>query len=188
MAVAQENWPKGRCLGWPPTTPRGQCAAVGSNPGPAYGLPTLVGQPKHDPRSTKNRAPAFLFGQRHGKLEDKCGPGPAYYPDSRVTRTGHDGTPHYSLKDRTGLPKGSNASNPGPGSYSPEKVGDQAKYHAPQYSFGTRNKSKGTDKTPGKDLSYSLSLSRWWSHILTVDVLTIVKLRNSFANTNVNVI
>ncbi|XP_064634345.1 ciliary microtubule associated protein 1A-like isoform X2 [Lineus longissimus] len=154
MAVAQESWPKGRCLGWPSTTPRGPCAAIGSNPGPgAYGLPTLVGQPKHDPRSTKNRNPAFPFGTRHGKLVDECGPGPAHYPDAKITRYGADGTPHYTLKDRTALARPAN--NPGPGSYSPEKAGQQAHFHAPQFSFGARNKNRGQDKTPAAN-SYTM--------------------------------
>lgn len=126
--------------------PRGPIAAMYSSPGPCYGLPGLVGQNLHDPRSVHNKGPAYPFGVRHGKYKDDCSPGPCYYPDVKVFRDGRDGTPHYSLyskqQDISGF------KTPGPGAYSPEKTGPTAKYLAPIYSFGTRHRHRRTDNTP----------------------------------------
>jgi hypothetical protein len=60
------------------TKPRGPIAAMYSSPGPCYGLPGLVGQKTHDPRSLHNKGPAYPFGVRHGKFKDDCSPGPCY--------------------------------------------------------------------------------------------------------------
>ena len=85
---------------WKPTVPRGPIAAMTSSPGPVYALPGLVGQPKHDPRSSHSRGPAYAFGIRHGKFADDCSPGPAYLPNAKIYKDGMDGTPHYSLYGR----------------------------------------------------------------------------------------
>ena len=44
------------------TKPRVPIAATYASPGPIYGLPTLVGRKKHDPRSVHACAPAHVFG------------------------------------------------------------------------------------------------------------------------------
>ena len=70
------------------TKPRGPIAAMYSSPGPCYGLPGLVGQKSHDPRSVHNKGAAYPFGVRHGKFRDDCSPGPCYYPkDPAITPT-----------------------------------------------------------------------------------------------------
>jgi len=51
------------------TKPRCAIAAMYSSPGPCYGLPGLVGQQDHDPRSSYCRGPAFYFGVRHTGIE-----------------------------------------------------------------------------------------------------------------------
>lgn len=129
------------------TKPRGPIAAMYSSPGPCYGLPTLVGQPGHDPRSVHQKGPAYPFGVRHGKWADSCSPGPCYLPDRKIYRTGRDGTPHYSLYSRSREHTG--FKTPGPGAYAPESSGPTSKRMPPAYSFGARHRSRSSDDTPG---------------------------------------
>jgi len=135
------------------TKPRGPIAAMYSSPGPCYGLPGLVGQPNHDPRSVHYRGPAYPFGVRHGKWREDASPGPCYLPDSKTYRDGRDGTPHYSLYSRSKDARTDQV--PGPGAYKPESAGANSKYMPPAYSFGTRHKHRSTDKTPAPN-NYSL--------------------------------
>lgn len=130
------------------TKPRGPIAAMYSSPGPCYGLPGLVGQKTHDPRSVHHKGSAYPFGVRHGKFRDDCSPGPCYYPNPKVYRDGNDGTPHYSLYSRQR--DGTMFKVPGPGAYSPEGVGPTAHFRHPAYSFGTRHRNRRTDNTPGE--------------------------------------
>ena len=85
-----------------PTKPRGPISAEHSTPGPVYLLPGLVGTSFHDPRSVHSKQPAYSFGLRHGKEKDESSPGPCYFPNPRISRTGKDGTPHFSLYARRG--------------------------------------------------------------------------------------
>ncbi|XP_064629636.1 ciliary microtubule associated protein 1A-like [Lineus longissimus] len=133
-------------LGYPPTSVRGPIAAMYRSPGPCYGLPGLVGQIAHDPSSKYYRGPTYVFGQHHGKFTDDCSPGPCYYPDSRITRCGKDGSPHYSLHDRT--QSAAPFKVPGPGTYSPEKSGPSAYHHHPEHSFGGISKKRSLVNTP----------------------------------------
>lgn len=135
------------------TKPRGPIAAMYSSPGPCYGLPGLVGQKTHDPRSVHAKMPAYPFGVRHGKFKDDCSPGPCYQLNSKIYRDGADGTPHYSLYGRPDAI--ANFKPPGPGAYSPEKAGPSSFKHHPQYSFGTRHRHRKTDNTPAAN-SYTL--------------------------------
>lgn len=134
------------------TIPRGPVAAQFSSPGPIYGLPSLVGQTDHDPRSHHAKGPAYAFGVRHGKYRDDSGPGPAYYPNPKIHCNGYECAPHYSIAGRHREP--SLYRVPGPGAYSPEKVGRHAKPNPPEYSFGLRHWQPRTDNTPGL---YSIS-------------------------------
>ena len=88
------------------TKPRGPISAMHSTPGPVYLLPGLVGSTFHDPRSVHSKQPAYSFGLRHGKYKDDSSPGPCYFPNPKISRTGKDGTPHYSLYARRGDLKG----------------------------------------------------------------------------------
>jgi len=83
------------------TKPRGPIAAEYSSPGPAYGLPRLVGAKEHDPRSTKQRGPAYSFGTRHAAFTTDSSPGPCYYPDPKFGNKGADGAPKYSIYSRS---------------------------------------------------------------------------------------
>ncbi|KAL5010964.1 hypothetical protein ScPMuIL_013269 [Solemya velum] len=121
--------------------------------GPCYGLPGLIGQRQHDPRSDHQKQPAYPFGIRHGKFRDDCSPGPCYYPNPKVYKEGRDGTPHYSLYGRQ--KDGIHFKTPGPGSYSPENTGPTATFRHPAFSFGMRHKSRRTDNTPASN-NYTL--------------------------------
>jgi len=137
-----------------PTVPRGPIAGMYNSPGPSvYPLPTLVGARGHDPRSEHQKTPAWSFGTKHGKFSEDSSPGPVHYPDVKYTRTGKDGTPHYSLYSR---PKElANFHVPGAGTYSPEKAGPASKYMSPRFSFGSRTRLRASDKNPGPN-QYSL--------------------------------
>ena len=124
------------------TKPRGPVAAMYNSPGPCYGLPTLVGHEKHDPRSVHTKGPAYPFGMRTKKDGDSCGPGPCHYPD-KVYRSGKDGTPRYSMAFRQQELRG--LQTPGPGAYS---VGNE-KPTSVSYSFGRRHHDPSADNTPG---------------------------------------
>lgn len=133
------------------TKPRAPIAAMYGSPGPCYALPTLVGQPQHDPRSVHARAPAYQFGVPHHSSADTVGPGPSkYYPDSRIRRDGPDGTPHYSLyaRRRELTP----FTTPAPGTYAPERSLDHTKNKLPAYSFGGMHRSRTIDETPGPNV------------------------------------
>lgn len=131
------------------TTPRGPVSAMFTSPGPAYGLPGLVGQRSHDPRSIHNRGPAYCFGLKHGRFRDDCSPGPVYLPQNKIYRNGKDGTPHYSVSVRRPMTAG--MVTPGPGAYAPEKNrGSSAHHRAPAYTMRVRTAGPRRDKTPGE--------------------------------------
>lgn len=141
-------------IGYNYTKPRGPIQAMFKSPGPAtYGLPDLVGQGKHDPRSAHYKNPAYSFGVKHGKLSDDCSPGPCYQPEGKIYKNGKDGTPHYSLYARYRDIARFNV--PGPGAYSPEQSGPMAHFHHPKYSFGSRTRQRKNDCSPAAN-AYTL--------------------------------
>lgn len=88
MSIQQQNRP--------------QIAAMFRGPGPAkYLLPGTCGYSAHDPR--KYKKPAYSFGLKTSASIRGTGPGPAYLVPSNMTRTGKDGTPAYTLHERTSL-------------------------------------------------------------------------------------
>lgn len=134
------------------TKPRGPIAAMYSSPGPAYQLPTLVGKPDHDPRSTKVVEPAYSFGVKHKADAEQTGPGPAYNPDPKFLRTGKDGNPSYSLYSR---PKDlTSHRTPGPGNYviNKKEVTDMMRPKEPAFSFGLKTELRGSDANPGPNV------------------------------------
>ncbi|KAK3751848.1 hypothetical protein QZH41_009668 [Actinostola sp. cb2023] len=131
---------------------RPQIGAMFRGPGPAkYFLPGTCGYTGHDPR--KNMKPAYSFGLKTLSNIKGIGPGPAYLVPARMTRNGKDGTPAYTLHDRTALLQVFNT--PAPGTYAPEKhhPTNQRKY--PSYSFGSRTPYARRDATPAAN-AYSL--------------------------------
>jgi len=130
------------------TKPRGSIAAMYSSPGPCYGLPGLVGQQYHDPRSSYYRGPAYPFGVRHTGLTCDSSPGPCYLLDPKTYRDGRDRSPHYSLSARHRDQR--IFQTPGPGAYRPEASAPTTRQPSPPaYSFGTRHLSHSADSTPG---------------------------------------
>ncbi|CAF0981792.1 unnamed protein product [Didymodactylos carnosus] len=140
---------------WTATKPRGPISAMNSTPGPVYLLPGLVGSGNHDPRSVHSKQPAYSFGLKHGKFKDESSPGPCYFPNPKISRTGKDGTPQYSLYARRGDLKADQ--NPGPGTYKPEEQGPMRSVFLsqPSYTFGSRHKYFGLDNTPAPN-AYAL--------------------------------
>jgi len=134
-------------------TQKPNIAARERGPGPGrYGLPSTMGFQKHD--FSKRMNPAYSFGQRlPNTFKDDCSPGPQYKIDPRITKTGLDGTPAYSIlgqqKDQATF------KTPAPGAYSPEKVHPQGERHAPAYSMGSRSRYRKRDATPSPN-SYTL--------------------------------
>lgn len=114
-------------------------------PGPAkYWLPGTTGQTLHDPR--KYRKPAWSFGTKSSKITMNNSPGPAYCLSSKITRYGMDGTPAYTLHDRTALL--ASFKTPAPGTYAPEKHQTPKHPLPPSYSFGSRTPYHKKDATP----------------------------------------
>lgn len=136
---------------WQPHQRRGPIAAEYSSPGPRYMVPGSTGQKNHD--ATKHMAASYSFGVRHAKFTNDCSPGPGYLVNSRITRTGTDGTPQYSLYGRPS--DVSSFKTPGPGSYSPEKSGKSSKRSAPAYSLSSRTKGFKYDQQPAPN-AYNL--------------------------------
>lgn len=138
-----------------PTVPRGPILAMFGTPGPAYGLPNLTGHTEHDPRSVHNKGPSYSFGLKSGKFKDDCSPGPAHFPNSRITRHGKDGTASYSLYSRHADKNCFNV--PGAGTYKPEdqRVMETVFNKQPHYTFGSKHKFRGSDKTPASN-TYTL--------------------------------
>ncbi|XP_069135295.1 ciliary microtubule associated protein 1A-like [Argopecten irradians] len=134
------------------TKPRAPIAAMYGSPGPCYGLPSIIGGKGHDPRSVHHKGASFSFGVRHGKFRDDSSPGPCYLL-TKYYRDGKDGTPQYSIYGRQRELSAFNV--PGPGAYSPEKVGPQAHFRSAAYSFGTRHKNRMTDNVPSPN-NYTL--------------------------------
>ncbi len=99
------------------------------------------------------QGPAYSFGLKSGKFKDDCSPGPAHFPDARLTRHGKDGTPAYSLYSRHADKNNFNV--PGAGTYRPEdqKVMEGVFNKQPQYTFGIKHKYRGSDNTPGELLN-----------------------------------
>ncbi|XP_071167269.1 ciliary microtubule associated protein 1A-like [Mytilus galloprovincialis] len=122
-------------------------AARERGPGPGrYALPSCVGFENHD--CTKLLKPAYSFGRRlYGDVRKRdINPGPAYYIDPKITKTGADGTPIYSMLARQRDPN--TFKTPSPGKYSPEKVHPQGEKHAPRYSMGSRTRYRKRDANP----------------------------------------
>ncbi|NXQ80561.1 ODF3A protein, partial [Nyctibius grandis] len=71
---------------WRPHRPRGPIAAQFTSPGPKYSIPGTTGYLAHSPIKTK--APVCIFrGDKHPMAEN-CSPGPRYYVQPSITRTG----------------------------------------------------------------------------------------------------
>jgi len=134
----------------PLSTEKPIIAARERGPGPGrYGLPSTCGYQKHD--FSKHMKPAYSFGKKpeNEMFGQDCSPGPGYFPNSRYTRFGKDGTPAYSILARQKDPN--TFVTPSPYAYSPEKVHPQGERHAPNYSMRARTRYRKRDQQPASN-------------------------------------
>jgi len=133
------------------TKPRRPVAAEYSGPGPTYGMPSLIGQTRHDPRSIHPRGPAYHFGLRHDDSKSaNASPGPIYMPEPKYYRNGKEQTPAYPIVGRR--KELENGELPGPLSYdTTSKKTDLMSNHSrpPAYTFGLKRNEKDFDRSPG---------------------------------------
>uniref|UniRef100_A0A8C3UW95 ODF3A protein n=1 Tax=Catharus ustulatus TaxID=91951 RepID=A0A8C3UW95_CATUS len=94
---------------WRPHPRRGPILAEFNTPGPKYGLPGTTGHPGHDP--TRQRAPAYSFGTTTYPSAATCSPGPQYFIDSSITKSGKHVPPTALV---TARPKTKIVVTPGP--------------------------------------------------------------------------
>ncbi|NXL22455.1 ODF3A protein, partial [Setophaga kirtlandii] len=94
---------------WRPHPRRGPILAEFSTPGPKYGLPGLTGHMAHDP--TRDRAPAYSFRGSNAPSAATCSPGPRYFIESSITKTGKQVAPSALV---TARPKSKILVTPGP--------------------------------------------------------------------------
>jgi len=122
-------------------------AARERGPGPGrYALPSTVGEKNHD--FSKHKKPAYSMGMRldNDKYSKNTSPGPKYGIDPRVTRSGNEGAPKYTISGRNNdldIFK-----SPGPGTYDNHKVHPQGQRRAPAYSMSQRTKYRKEDSVP----------------------------------------
>jgi len=138
------------------TTQRKQImiAARERGPGPGrYGLPSTVGSKAHD--FTRHKKPAYSFGGRldNSMFSKDVSPGPKYYVDPRMSRSGAEGNPKYSMLGRQADPNIFRP--PGPGTYDNHKVFPQGERKAPVYSIAGRTRYRKSDSIPAAN-AYSL--------------------------------
>ncbi|KAK2513938.1 hypothetical protein Q9966_015963 [Columba livia] len=98
----------------------------------------------HNP--TKVKAPAYTCRGAKAPAEGGCSPGPRYYVEPSMTRTGKYVAPAYAI---TGLPRIKTEITPGPSDYSPEKSNRHIFKCPPEPSIAFRNRGVKTDFTPG---------------------------------------
>jgi len=122
-------------------------AARERGPGPGrYGLPSTCGFNQHD--FSKHMKPSYSFGHRleNSMFRKDVSPGPRYFINPVITRSGKDGTPAYSILGRQKDPN--TFVTPSPYAYSPEKVHPQGERHAPVHSMGARTRFRKRDQAP----------------------------------------
>jgi len=138
------------------TTQRKQImiAARERGPGPGrYGLPSTVGSKAHD--FTRHKKPAYSFGGRldNSMFSKDVSPGPKYYVDPRMSRSGAEGNPKYSMLGRQADPN--SFKTPGPGAYRTESIHPPHLRTAPRYSMSARTRMRKRDSNPSPN-TYSL--------------------------------
>ncbi|XP_064896800.1 ciliary microtubule associated protein 1A-like isoform X1 [Columba livia] len=129
---------------WRPHRPRGLISAQFTSPGPKYSVQGTTGYINHNP--TKVKAPAYTCRGAKAPAEGGCSPGPRYYVEPSMTRTGKYVAPAYAI---TGLPRIKTEITPGPSDYSPEKSNRHIFKCPPEPSMAFRNRGVKTDFTPG---------------------------------------
>ncbi|PKK18793.1 outer dense fiber protein 3-like [Columba livia] len=129
---------------WRPHRPRGLITAQFTSPGPKYSVHGTMGYINHNP--TKVKAPAYTCRGAKAPAEGSCSPGPRYYVEPSMTRTGKYVAPAYAI---TGLPRIKTEITPGPSDYSPEKSNRHVFKCPPEPSMAFRNQGVKTNLSPG---------------------------------------
>ncbi|NXQ39688.1 ODF3A protein, partial [Catharus fuscescens] len=129
---------------WRPHPRRGPILAEFNTPGPKYGLPGTTGHPGHDP--TRQRAPAYSFGTTTHPSAATCSPGPQYFIDSSITKSGKHVPPTALV---TARPKTKIAVTPGPSDYTTEPADKHVYHSARANSIFSRPKDIKCSQTPG---------------------------------------
>ncbi|NWJ08393.1 ODF3A protein, partial [Crypturellus undulatus] len=129
---------------WRPHRPRGPVMAQFTGPGPKYSIPGTTGYLNHNP--TKRQAPAYSFSGARAPVPVGCSPGPCYYVQPSVTKTGKYVAPGCVM---SGRPTGTVEVTPGPGDYFLEKSKKHIYRCAPAHSMAFRHDIGCGDVTPG---------------------------------------
>ncbi|XP_041319619.1 outer dense fiber protein 3-like [Pyrgilauda ruficollis] len=129
---------------WRPHPRRGPILAEFGTPGPKYWLPGSTGYVAHDP--TKDRAPAYSFRGTKAPSEATCSPGPRYFIESSITKTGKQVAPSALV---TARPKTKILVTPGPSDYTTDPANKHIYYKAPANSLASRPKDLKGFRTPG---------------------------------------
>ncbi|KFZ47760.1 Outer dense fiber protein 3, partial [Antrostomus carolinensis] len=117
---------------WRPHRPRGPIMAQFSNPGPKYSIPGATGYLDHHP--SKAKAPAYSLQGSKRSLAENCTPGPCYYIQASITRTGKYVAPAQPI---CGRPKTKTEVTPGPSDYDTDNTNKLLYKRAPAPSLGT---------------------------------------------------
>ncbi|KAM7019815.1 LOW QUALITY PROTEIN: ciliary microtubule associated protein 1A-like [Passerculus sandwichensis] len=104
----------------------------------------LPGHMAHDP--TKDRAPAFSFRGSNAPSADTCSPGPRYFIESSITKTGRQVAPSALV---TARPKTKILATPGPSDYTTDRANKHVFHTAPANSLASRHKDLKGFRTPG---------------------------------------
>ncbi|NXC04422.1 ODF3A protein, partial [Orthonyx spaldingii] len=129
---------------WRPHPRRGPILAEFSTPGPKYWIPGSTGHVAHDP--TKDRAPAYSFRGSKCPATDSCSPGPRYFIDPSITKTGKHVAPSALM---TARPKTKTKVTPGPSDYTMDNAMKHVYHTAPMQSMVFRPKDLKSFQTPG---------------------------------------
>ncbi|NXF04508.1 ODF3A protein, partial [Smithornis capensis] len=129
---------------WRPHPRRGVILAELKTPGPKYWIPGTTGHRSHDP--TRDKAPAYTFRGVRGLARESCSPGPRYFIDPSITKSGKDVPPSAHV---TGRPKTKTKVTPGPSDYSTDKASKHVYYTPPVHSMVFRRKPFKALQTPG---------------------------------------
>ncbi|KAK2513052.1 hypothetical protein Q9233_015682 [Columba guinea] len=107
-------------------------------------LDKIPGYINHNP--TKVKAPAYTCRGAKAPAEGGCSPGPRYYVEPSMTRTGKYVASAYAI---TGLLRIKTEIIPGPSDYSAEKSNRHVFKCLPEQSMGFRNRGVKTNLSPG---------------------------------------
>ncbi|NXO96426.1 ODF3A protein, partial [Certhia brachydactyla] len=135
---------------WRPHPRRGPILAEFNTPGPKYWIPGTTGHRAHDP--TKYRAPAYSFRGTKCPTAASCSPGPKYFLQSYITKTGKQVAPSALV---TARPHSKIEVTPGPSDYTTDTAKRHVFYTAPANSMVSRPKDLKSFRTPGPG-TYSL--------------------------------